>query len=113
MPRSSAVPIPYLQQYGNLSPYHLRADASVQLAARDLPHGLHGVFADCLPDGDWIHFDVMDNHYVPNLTFGPMICEALRPHARLPDGQSAPIDVHLMVQLVDALAATLDRKSNV
>jgi ribulose-phosphate 3-epimerase len=47
---------------------------------------------------DWIHFDVMDNHYVPNLTFGPMVCEALRPHS------SVPIDVHLMVQPVDALA---------
>ena len=58
---------------------------------------------------DWIHFDVMDNHYVPNLTFGPMICEALRPHARLPNGQSAPIDVHLMVQPVDALAAAFAR----
>ncbi len=53
---------------------------------------------------DWIHFDVMDNHYVPNLTFGPMICEALRPHAVRPDGSKAPIDVHLMVQPVDALA---------
>ncbi|MCM5682850.1 ribulose-phosphate 3-epimerase [Schlegelella sp. S2-27] len=53
---------------------------------------------------DWIHFDVMDNHYVPNLTFGPMICEALRPHARQPDGTPVPIDVHLMVQPVDALA---------
>ena len=47
---------------------------------------------------DWIHFDVMDNHYVPNLTFGPMVCQALRKHS------SAPIDVHLMVQPVDALA---------
>jgi ribulose-phosphate 3-epimerase len=47
---------------------------------------------------DWIHFDVMDNHYVPNLTFGPMICEALRKHC------TVPIDVHLMVQPVDALA---------
>ena len=47
---------------------------------------------------DWIHFDVMDNHYVPNLTFGPMICQALRPHS------TVPIDVHLMVQPVDALA---------
>jgi ribulose-phosphate 3-epimerase len=47
---------------------------------------------------DWIHFDVMDNHYVPNLTFGPMVCEALRKHT------TAPIDVHLMVQPVDALA---------
>ncbi len=54
---------------------------------------------------DWIHFDVMDNHYVPNLTFGPMVCEALKPHARTPDGQAVPIDVHLMIQPVDALAA--------
>lgn len=53
---------------------------------------------------DWIHFDVMDNHYVPNLTFGPMVCEALRAHAIRPDGSKAPIDVHLMVQPVDALA---------
>jgi len=53
---------------------------------------------------DWIHFDVMDNHYVPNLTFGPMVCEALRKHARQEDGTSVPIDVHLMVQPVDALA---------
>ncbi len=44
---------------------------------------------------DLIHFDVMDNHYVPNLTFGPMICAALRPHATM------PIDVHLMVEPVD------------
>ncbi len=54
---------------------------------------------------DWIHFDVMDNHYVPNLTFGPMICEALKPHARRADGTVVPIDVHLMVEPVDALAA--------
>ncbi|GAA5232167.1 ribulose-phosphate 3-epimerase [Verticiella sediminum] len=46
---------------------------------------------------DWIHFDVMDNHYVPNLTIGPMVCEAIRPHTQ------APIDVHLMVEPVDAL----------
>lgn len=46
---------------------------------------------------DWIHFDVMDNHYVPNLTIGPMVCEAIRPHTE------APIDVHLMVEPVDAL----------
>ena len=54
---------------------------------------------------DWIHFDVMDNHYVPNLTFGPMICSALKPHARTAAGAPVPIDVHLMVQPVDAMAA--------
>jgi len=54
---------------------------------------------------DWIHFDVMDNHYVPNLTFGPMVCQALKPHAKKPDGTPVPIDVHLMIQPVDALAA--------
>jgi ribulose-phosphate 3-epimerase len=47
---------------------------------------------------DWVHFDVMDNHYVPNLTFGPMICKALREY-----GIEAPIDVHLMVEPVDDL----------
>ena len=53
---------------------------------------------------DWIHFDVMDNHYVPNLTFGPMVCQALKKHAVRPDGTPVPVDVHLMVQPVDALA---------
>lgn len=47
---------------------------------------------------DWVHFDVMDNHYVPNLSFGPLVCQALRRH-----GISAPIDVHLMVEPVDDL----------
>ena len=47
---------------------------------------------------DWVHFDVMDNHYVPNLTIGPLVCEALRKH-----GVTAPIDVHLMVQPVDRI----------
>ena len=52
-----------------------------------------------LADGaDWVHFDVMDNHYVPNLTIGPMVCEALRRH-----GVTAPIDVHLMVKPVDRI----------
>lgn len=48
---------------------------------------------------DWVHFDVMDNHYVPNLTFGPAIAEALRKY-----GITAPLDVHLMVEPVDELA---------
>ena len=47
---------------------------------------------------DWVHFDVMDNHYVPNLTIGPLVCEALRKH-----GITAPIDVHLMVKSVDRI----------
>ncbi len=54
---------------------------------------------------DWIHFDVMDNHYVPNLTFGPMVCQALKAHAKTVSGAPVPIDAHLMVQPVDALAA--------
>ncbi len=47
---------------------------------------------------DWVHFDVMDNHYVPNLTIGPMVCDALRNY-----GITAPIDVHLMVKPVDRI----------
>jgi ribulose-phosphate 3-epimerase len=53
---------------------------------------------------DWIHFDVMDNHYVPNLTIGPMVAQALKPHCRRADGSAVPLDVHLMVQPVDTLA---------
>jgi ribulose-phosphate 3-epimerase len=51
---------------------------------------------------DVVHFDVMDNHYVPNLTIGPMVCEAVRPQA-VKDGKSVPIDVHLMVRPVDRI----------
>ena len=51
---------------------------------------------------DWIHFDVMDNHYVPNLTIGPLVCEAIRSYA-VKDGQPACIDVHLMVEPVDRI----------
>jgi ribulose-phosphate 3-epimerase len=53
---------------------------------------------------DWVHFDVMDNHYVPNLTIGPMVCEALRRH-----GVTAPIDVHLMVEPVDRIVPDFAR----
>ncbi|MBO5657822.1 MAG: ribulose-phosphate 3-epimerase [Duodenibacillus sp.] len=74
-------------------------------AARIAPSILSADFArlgqevtDVIDAGaDWIHFDVMDNHYVPNLTVGPLVCEALRPVT------SAPIDVHLMVEPVDSL----------
>jgi ribulose-phosphate 3-epimerase len=52
---------------------------------------------------DLIHFDVMDNHYVPNLTFGPLLCSSIRPHTKL------PIDVHLMVEPVDTLAIDFAR----
>jgi len=52
---------------------------------------------------DLVHFDVMDNHYVPNLTVGPLVCEAIRPHS------SVPIDVHLMVAPVDASLRTSPR----
>ena len=51
---------------------------------------------------DWIHFDVMDNHYVPNLTIGPLVCEAIRPHA-IKNGKPAMIDVHLMIEPVDRI----------
>jgi ribulose-phosphate 3-epimerase len=53
---------------------------------------------------DWVHFDVMDNHYVPNLTVGPLVCEALRKH-----GVTAPIDVHLMVKPVDRIVPDFAR----
>jgi ribulose-phosphate 3-epimerase len=56
------------------------------------------VDAVLMAGADWVHFDVMDNHYVPNLTIGPLVCEALRGY-----GVTAPIDVHLMIQPVDRI----------
>ena len=53
---------------------------------------------------DWVHFDVMDNHYVPNLTIGPMVCQSLRDY-----GITAPIDVHLMVEPVDQLIQSFSK----
>ena len=53
---------------------------------------------------DWIHFDVMDNHYVPNLSIGPAVAQAIKPHCVGAGGTKVPLDVHLMVQPVDALA---------
>jgi ribulose-phosphate 3-epimerase len=53
---------------------------------------------------DWIHFDVMDHHYVPNLSIGPAVAQAIKPHCVRADGEPVPLDVHLMVQPVDALA---------
>ncbi len=58
---------------------------------------------------DVIHFDVMDNHYVPNLTIGPMVCEAVRPHAKRGDGNNVPIDVHLMVKPADRIVPDFAR----
>lgn len=64
----------------------------------------HAVETVLSAGADWVHFDVMDNHYVPNLTIGPLVCEALRKY-----GITAPIDVHLMVEPVDRLVPDFAR----
>jgi ribulose-phosphate 3-epimerase len=79
MPKSSAVIAPSILS-ANFARLGEEVDAVIEAGA------------------EWVHFDVMDNHYVPNLTIGPLVCEALRKH-----GVSAPIDVHLMVKPVDRI----------
>ena len=68
------------------------------ILAADLPDWREDVSAVLAAGADMVHFDVMDNHYVPNLTVGPLVCQALRDF-----GITAPIDVHLMVEAVDSL----------
>ncbi len=87
-------------------PDQLRAQPALRVApsvlSADFARLGEEVTAIIAAGADLIHFDVMDNHYVPNLTIGPMVCQAIRPYCRAGD-RSIPIDVHLMVKPVDAL----------
>ena len=87
-------------------PNHLRAERGLRIApsvlSADFARLGGEVTAIIAAGADLIHFDVMDNHYVPNLTIGPMVCQAISPYCQAGD-RKIPIDVHLMVKPVDAL----------
>ena len=76
----------------------MRSLIAPSILSADFAHLGDDVRAVLAAGADWIHFDVMDNHYVPNLTIGPLVCEALRK-----DGIEVPIDVHLMIEPVDRI----------